>query len=43
MDKTLEAFARLADEYGDATLTIVGIGEWSRRSGRDRRAASEGA
>ena len=27
MDKTLEAFARLADEYGDATLTIVGIGE----------------
>ena len=27
MDKTLEAFARLADEYEDATLTIVGIGE----------------
>lgn len=27
MDKTLEAFARLADKYEDATLTIVGIGE----------------
>ena len=27
MDRTLEAFARLADEYPDATLTIVGIGE----------------
>ena len=27
MDRTLEAFARLADEYLDATLTIVGIGE----------------
>ena len=27
MDRTLEAFARLAQEYSDATLTIVGIGE----------------
>lgn len=27
MDKTLEAFARLAGDYPDATLTIVGIGE----------------
>ena len=27
MDRTLEAFARLADEYPDAKLTIVGIGE----------------
>ncbi|MBE5798521.1 MAG: glycosyltransferase family 4 protein [Clostridiales bacterium] len=27
MDRTLEAFARLAPEYPDATLTIVGIGE----------------
>jgi len=27
MDRTLEAFARLADEFKDATLTIVGIGE----------------
>lgn len=27
MDRTLEAFARLAEEYPDATLTIVGIGE----------------
>lgn len=27
MDRTLEAFARLACEYPDATLTIVGIGE----------------
>jgi len=27
MDRTLEAFARLADSYQDATLTIVGIGE----------------
>ena len=27
MDRTLEAFARLADEYPDARLTIVGIGE----------------
>lgn len=27
MDRTLEAFARLSDEYPDATLTIVGIGE----------------
>lgn len=27
MDRTLEAFVRLADEYPDATLTIVGIGE----------------
>ncbi len=27
MDRTLEAFARLASEYPDATLTIVGIGE----------------
>ena len=27
MDRTLEAFARLAGEYTDATLTIVGIGE----------------
>ena len=27
MDRTLEAFARLAGEYPDATLTIVGIGE----------------
>lgn len=27
MDKTLEAFSRLADEYPDARLTIVGIGE----------------
>ncbi|MBR5289025.1 MAG: glycosyltransferase [Clostridia bacterium] len=27
MDRTLEAFARLAPDYPDATLTIVGIGE----------------
>ena len=27
MDRTLEAFSRLADEYPDARLTIVGIGE----------------
>ena len=27
MDRTLEAFARLAPQYPDATLTIVGIGE----------------
>ncbi|MBQ2834884.1 MAG: glycosyltransferase, partial [Clostridia bacterium] len=27
MDKTLEAFARVAGDYPDATLTIVGIGE----------------
>lgn len=27
MDRTLEAFARLAGEYPDATLTIVGIGK----------------
>ena len=27
MDRTLEAFARLAGEYPDATLTMVGIGE----------------
>ena len=27
MDRTLEAFARLAETYPDATLTIVGIGE----------------
>jgi len=27
MDRTLEAFARLADTYPDAMLTIVGIGE----------------
>ena len=27
MDRTLEAFARLAGAYPDATLTIVGIGE----------------
>jgi len=27
MDRTLEAFAHLADEYPDARLTIVGIGE----------------
>ena len=27
MDRTLEAFARLAGEYPDAALTIVGIGE----------------
>jgi glycosyltransferase involved in cell wall biosynthesis len=27
MDRTLEAFAHLADEFKDATLTIVGIGE----------------
>jgi len=27
MDRTLEAFARLAPEYPDARLTIVGIGE----------------
>ena len=27
MDRTLEAFARLAGEYEDATLTIVGIGD----------------
>lgn len=27
MDRTLTAFARLADDYPDATLTIVGIGE----------------
>ena len=27
MDVTIAAFARLADEYPDATLTIVGVGE----------------
>ena len=27
MDRTLEAFAQLADEFPDAALTIVGIGE----------------
>lgn len=27
MDRTLEAFARVAGDYPDATLTIVGIGE----------------
>ncbi len=27
MDRTLEAFARIAGDYEDATLTIVGIGE----------------
>lgn len=27
MDRTLEAFARVAGEYPDATLTIVGVGE----------------
>ena len=27
MDRTLEAFARLAGEYPDATLTLVGMGE----------------
>ena len=27
MDKTLEAFARVAGDYPDATLTLVGIGE----------------
>jgi len=27
MDKTLEAFARVAADYPDATLTIVGVGE----------------
>ena len=27
MDRTLEAFSRLADEYPDARLTIVGVGE----------------
>jgi len=31
MDRTLEAFARLAGEYPDATLTIVGIGEMEAR------------
>ena len=31
MDRTLEAFARLADEYPDATLTIVGIGEMEKQ------------
>lgn len=31
MDRTLEAFARLAGEYKDATLTIVGIGEMEAR------------
>lgn len=30
MDRTLEAFARLAAEYPDARLTIVGIGEIGR-------------
>ena len=27
MDRTIAAFARLADEFPDATLTIVGVGE----------------
>ncbi len=31
MDRTLEAFARLADEYPDARLTIVGIGEMEQQ------------
>ena len=31
MDRTLEAFARLADEYPDAKLTIVGIGEMEQQ------------
>lgn len=31
MDRTLEAFARLADEYPDATLTIVGMGEMEQQ------------
>jgi len=31
MDRTLEAFARLAGEYPDATLTIVGIGEMEQQ------------
>ncbi len=31
MDKTLEAFANLAGEYPDATLTIVGIGEMEQQ------------
>ena len=31
MDRTLEAFARLADEYPDAQLTIVGIGEMEQQ------------
>ncbi|MBP3657000.1 MAG: glycosyltransferase [Clostridia bacterium] len=35
MDRTLEAFARLAGEYPDATLTIVGIGEMEQQL-RDR-------
>ncbi|MBR4039155.1 MAG: glycosyltransferase [Clostridia bacterium] len=35
MDRTLEAFARLSDEYPDASLTIVGIGEMERQL-RDR-------
>ena len=31
MDRTLEAFARLADAHPDATLTIVGIGEMEQQ------------
>ena len=31
MDRTLEAFARLAGDYPDATLTIVGIGEMEQQ------------
>ena len=31
MDRTLEAFAQLADDYPDATLTIVGIGEMEQQ------------
>ena len=31
MDRTLEAFARLAGEYPDARLTIVGIGEMEQQ------------
>ena len=31
MDRTLEAFARLAGEYPDAALTIVGIGEMEQQ------------
>ena len=31
MDRTLEAFARLASDYPDATLTIVGIGEMEQQ------------
>ena len=31
MDRTLEAFARLAGEYPDAKLTIVGIGEMEQQ------------